>query len=150
MKANRIADSNVRPHMRGFSLIELMIAVAIVAILATFAVSTYSRYVVKTKRAAAATVLLGIANRQEQFFLDAREYAADMAALGATAPPEVAENYTIATTADNGATPATFAVTATPISGSDQALKDTKCAILTLTSAGVKSISGTGSVQDCW
>ncbi len=136
--------------MRGVTLIELMIVVGIVAVLASLAVTTYSRYVVKTNRAAAAAVLLGIANRQEQYFLDAREYAADMTALGATPPPEVSSNYTIATSADNSATPPTFQVTATPISGSNQAARDTKCATLTLSGAGAKSISGSGSIQDCW
>jgi len=136
--------------MRGITLIELMIVVAIVGILASIAVTTYSKYVIKTNRAAAAAVVLGVANRQEQYFLDAREYAADMTTLGATAPPEVSNNYTIATSAANGATPPTFTVTATPKSGTGQAARDTKCATLTLSSAGSKSISGSGSVQDCW
>jgi type IV pilus assembly protein PilE len=136
--------------MQGLTLIELMIVVAIVGVLASLAVTSYSRYVVKTNRAAAAAFVLGVANRQEQYFLDAREYAADMTTLGAAAPPEVSNNYTIATSADNSATPPTFQVTATPISGSNQAVKDTKCATLTLSSAGAKTISGSGSVQDCW
>jgi type IV pilus assembly protein PilE len=147
--AHRSLCSGVRRRALGFTLIELMIVVVVVAVLASLAVATYSKYVVKSKRAAAAAVLLGIANRQEQYFLDAREYAADMTTLGATPPQEVSENYTIATTANNG-TPPTFQVTATPISGSSQAQRDTKCATLTLTSAGVKSVSGTGTVQDCW
>jgi len=104
--------------------------------------------VVRTNRAAAASVVLGIANRQEQYFLDAREFAADMTTLGVAVPPEVAGNYTIATTASNNATPPTFQVTATPTG--NQLAKDAKCATLTLSSAGAKSISGSGSVQDCW
>ncbi len=150
MKTRLNADSSARLRTRGFTLIELMIVVLILGVLASLAVTTYTRYVVKTNRAAAAAVLLGIANRQEQYFLDAREYAANMTTLGAAPPPEVAEHYTIATTANNGGTPPTFQVTATPISGSSQATRDTKCATLTLTSAGVKSISGSGTVQDCW
>jgi len=150
VSGNRRIYSSDRRRALGFSLIELMIVVLVVAVLASLAVTTYSRYVVKTKRAAAAAILLGIANRQEQYFLDARAYASDMTTLGATPPAEVSENYTIATTANNGATPPTFQVTATPISGSSQEQRDTKCATLTLTSAGVKSVSGTGSVQDCW
>lgn len=150
VKTSLNADSSARRRMRGFTLIELMIVVLILGVLASLAVTSYSRYVVKTNRAAAAAVLLGIANRQEQYFLDAREYAANMTTLGATPPPEVAEHYTIATTATNNATPPGFQVTATPISGSSQATRDTKCATLTLTSAGAKSISGSGTVQDCW
>jgi type IV pilus assembly protein PilE len=136
--------------MRGITLIELVIVVAIVGLLASVAVTTYSKYVVKSNRAAAAAVVLGIANRQEQYYLDAREYASNMTTLGATAPPEVSRNYTIATSADNTAAPPTFTVTATPKSGTGQAARDTKCATLTLTSAGTKAVSGSGSIQDCW
>lgn len=136
--------------MHGFSLVELMIVVLIVAVLASFANSTYTGYVTKANRAAAAAFVMGVANRQEQYFLDARQYAANLATLGATAPAEVAEHYTIATTANNGATPPTFQITATPRSGSTQESRDGKCGVLTLTSAGAKSISGTGSLQDCW
>jgi len=134
--------------MRGITLIELMIVVGIVAVLASLAVTTYSRYVIKTNRAAAAAVLLGIANRQEQYYLDARQYASSTTVLGVTTPSEVSSNYTIATTASNADTPPTFTVTATP--KANQLAKDTRCGTLTLTSAGVKSVSGAGGVAACW
>ena len=134
--------------MRGITLIELMIVVGIVAVLASLAVTTYSRYVLKTNRAAAAAVLLGIANRQEQYYLDARQYASSTTVLGFAVPPEVSPNYTLATTVNNAATPPTFSVTATP--KANQLAKDTKCGTLTLTSAGVKSVSGSGGVANCW
>ena len=73
-----------------------------------------------------------------------------MTTLGATAPPEVSSNYTIATSADNSATPPTFSGDRDADQRLNQAAKDTKCATLTLSSAGAKSISGSGSVQDCW
>ena len=137
--------SNRQAH--GFTLIELLVALAIVAILAGMAVSTYSRYTLKTNRAAAAAVMLGIANRQEQYYLDARQYAADIATLGVSIPDEASNNYTLAT-ANNAGPPPTFTVTATP--KGNQLATDTKCGTLTLTSAGVKSVSGSGGVSNCW
>jgi type IV pilus assembly protein PilE len=146
----RTAISSSHRAASGFSLIELMIVVVIVAVLASLANATYARYITKANRAAAAAYMHGVANRQEQYFLDARQYAEDMTELGATPPAEVSEHYTIATTAENDDTPPSFEVTATPISGSAQAERDAKCGTLTLTNAGAKSISGTGTVQDCW
>lgn len=141
-----IERRGLRQH--GFTLIELVIAVAIVALLASIAVATYSQYTAKTRRAAAAAVVLGIANRQEQFYLDARRYAEDLGELGVTVPAEVAEHYAIAITTDNDDTPPTYEVTATP--DSNQLSRDGKCATLTLNSDGHKEISGSGAVVDCW
>jgi type IV pilus assembly protein PilE len=137
----------------GFTLIELMITVAIVGILAAVAYPSYTQYIVKSNRSAAESFMFGVANKQEQYILDARAYATSIDLLGFTTtaiPTEVSKNYTVTVAADNTATPPTYTVTATPISGSAQATRDTKCATLTLTQAGIKGKSGTGSVSDCW
>jgi prepilin-type N-terminal cleavage/methylation domain-containing protein len=60
----------------GFTLIELMITVAVVAILATVAVPSYTQYVVRANRSAVQRFMLDVANREEQFMLDARQYRA--------------------------------------------------------------------------
>jgi type IV pilus assembly protein PilE len=66
----------------GFTLIELMIVVAIVGIITSFAVPGYSDYVVRAKRQLAEHKLLEIASRQEQHMLDNKTYANDLTKLG--------------------------------------------------------------------
>jgi type IV pilus assembly protein PilE len=130
-----------RPNARGFSLIELMIAVAIVAILAAVAYPSYRQYLRRGARADAQAHMMDLAGRQGQFLIDNRAYAASVGALGMTTPASVSGKYAIAIA--TGDTPPSFTITATPIG--DQA-NDT-CGTLTLDSAGVKGASGTGT---CW
>src|ERR687887_2699906 len=58
----------------GFTLIEVMIVVAIITILTSVAWPSYTRYVKRGFRAAAQQFMLDIANREEQYLLDARSY----------------------------------------------------------------------------
>jgi type IV pilus assembly protein PilE len=66
----------------GFSLIELMVAVAIVAIIAAIALPSYQAYLRRANRSAAEQVMLTIQSREEQYFLDARQYTATIGAGG--------------------------------------------------------------------
>ena len=67
---------------RGFTLIELMITVAIVAILAAVALPSYQSYVMRSKRADAKNALLDLASRQERYFSINNAYTGDAALLG--------------------------------------------------------------------
>lgn len=134
----------------GFTLIELMITVAIIGILSAIAYPSYTQYVVKSNRAAAQGFMMTVASKQEQYMLDARAYAADMATLGFPAssiPTEVSKNYNI-TVGNITATPPSYTVKATPIGS--QLSRDTKCGALTLDQAGTKGEGGSGTVADCW
>lgn len=105
---------------RGFTLIELMITVAIVAVLATIAYPSYQSYLVRNNRAAAQSALMDVAQRQQQYLLDSRAYAPNLASLNMTLPASVSRYYTVAIATTAGPPP-TFTVTATPAAGTSQA-----------------------------
>ena len=132
---------DARGRESGFTLIELMITVAVVAILAAIAFPSYAMFVKKSRRGDAEATLMDIAQREQQYLLDTRTFAPDVVTLNATIPADVSAYYTIqicqttAPCAAPGGTPPTFAIIATPIAGSPQASDYT----LTLDNTGVKS-----------
>lgn len=141
-------------NVRGFTLIELMITVAVVGILAAVAYPSYTSYILRSKRSAAASFVMTVANKQEAAMTNKRQYfgVADgtdtqWTAVGITVPNEVKSYYTVTAVADNAAAPPTYTITATP-KGSQTA--DTGCGNLTLNQLGTKGVSGTSSVSDCW
>jgi type IV pilus assembly protein PilE len=98
---------------------ELMITLVIIAILAAIAYPSYQSYMVRNNRAAAQSALMDIAQRQQQYLLDARAYAPDVATLNVVVPANVTSNYAFAIALTAGPPP-TFTATATPIAGTRQ------------------------------
>lgn len=96
---------------KGFTLIELMIVVVVLGILAKIALPAYQESVKKGRRAAAQSHLMEIAQREQQYLLDARAYASTLTALGVTTPTDVAKYYTIKV--DVAGAPPSFTITAT-------------------------------------
>ena len=131
---------------KGFTLVELMITVAIIGILAAVAYPSYQDQVRKSRRAEAQSVLMNIGTRQQQMLLDTRNYAEDVTALGITIPAQVDSHYSIAVTAP-ASTPPSYTATATP--KGDQA-KD-KCGVLGVDQTGTKTAVKSGITQPgCW
>jgi type IV pilus assembly protein PilE len=127
----------------GFTLIEVIVTVAIVGILASIALPSYQQYVVRSNRSAVQQFMLDIANRQEQFMLDVRSYTTTVGAggLNMPTPPEVTGKYTLAVTlpgvlcAGQALTPPGYCINATPVVGGMQATDGN----LTLDSLGRKT-----------
>jgi type IV pilus assembly protein PilE len=102
---------------RGFTLIELMVTLVVVAILAAIAIPTYRESVKRGNRRAAQATMMDIVNRQQQFFVANRTYATE-AQLDYGLPPEVAANYDYDIAIDAGPPPS-FTVTFTAIGGQE-------------------------------
>jgi len=101
-------------NARGFSLIELMIAVAIAGVLVAIAYPSYTNSLIKGSRAAAKSYLLEVAQKQQQFLLDNRAYGTDAEVKALLAEPKEFTNfYTLAITQDAGPPPS-FTAKATP------------------------------------
>jgi type IV pilus assembly protein PilE len=128
-----------RTRARGFSAVELFVVLAVIAILTAIAYPSYLSYKVRANRAAAQSLLMDLSNREQQYFIDTKTYSNSLTTLGyppASIPSEVSTYYTVdAPTVNNGDTPPTFFVTATPNTGTMQA-NDGQ---LKVTSAGAKT-----------
>ena len=117
-----------RQAEKGFTLIELMVVVAIVGILAAVAMPSYRSYTIRAARQQAQTELLQMAALQEKIFLNSNAYAFSVTAaydgtsaggLGRDSGKTVDGKYTL--TLDITAPSSTFVLTATPVSGGTQA-----------------------------
>jgi type IV pilus assembly protein PilE len=137
MSTSPVCSSNARKRP-GFTLIELMVTVAIAGILAAVAYPSYVNYMKKGRRAAAQAHLMEIAQRQQEYLLDARTYASTLATLGVTTPADVAANYTVANPVITAGPPVSFLVSAVPIAGGAQAGDGT----LSIDSSGAKLPAG--------
>jgi type IV pilus assembly protein PilE len=126
----------MRQRLGGFSLIELMVVVVIVAILMRIAIPQYRSYLVRGNRSEAEAAMMEIAQRQQQYLLDSRAYATTITGTGLnyTVASGVTQYYTITMTVPT-AIPPSFTVTATPITGTIQATDS----VLTINQAGTKT-----------
>lgn len=96
-----------------------MVVIAIIGILAAIGIPSYQQYRIKANRAEAQAYLMDLAQRQQQYLLDARAFAGTVGDLGGTTPENVARHYTITLDVDAGPPP-TFVATAAPIAGGMQ------------------------------
>ena len=135
----------------GFTLIELMIVVAIISILATIAYPSYTEYVTRSKRADGKAALLKVQLAEEKWRANHTTYTTELGNTGlnlGTASPD--DYYTIAIPSANATT---YTVTAAPLAP----FTDASCGTFAVDQNGKTTTSGTGSVQttaakvaECW
>jgi type IV pilus assembly protein PilE len=143
-------------NTKGFTLIELMIAVAIVGILAAVAYPSYQDSVMKSRRADAEGALLGFANSMERYFTEKNTYKGAAVGGGDTGTPTI---FSPTSPVDGGtayynlkislAEVSSYKLIAEPIG----AQSSDKCGKLTLTSTGVRDMddeSAEITLADCW
>jgi len=135
---------------RGFSLIELMVAVAIVALLTGIAVASYTFQIAKSRRADAKSALLDLAARQERFFTTNNTYTNVAASLGYAALPA---------SLPGGGSQTTYTLSITAVSATSFTAQATRggpqgtdnCGDYTITDRGIQgNVNNTQATAQCW
>lgn len=140
----------------GVTMIEMMVVVVIMSIIVAYAYPSYTQFIVRAKRGAGTSMLLQVANRQQQFFMNNKQYSGSLAALGFSADEfMITDDGSFCADADmdrvyqlsmSNTTATTYTLKAEPMLR--QAEKDTACGNLTLTHTGLKGNSAGGT--KCW
>jgi type IV pilus assembly protein PilE len=143
---------NTRAHMRGVTLVELMVVVVVLAIISSIAVPTYRKYLIRAQRSEGKIALLQLQTAEEKFYLQNNTYT-DKVTDSSTAEspglglPGTSETGKYRVTVVTGVGGQTYIATATPEKGQTD---DKDCAKLTVDERGVRGISGTKTPEFCW
>ena len=133
---------------QGFSLIELMIAVAIIGILAAIAIPMYSDYVTRSRRADGQATLMQVAQELERCYTQFSKYNDNRCSVvdGDGVSESSDQGFYGISASGGNLTESTFTLTATP---QNEQADDTDCTALTLTHLGEQSATG-DDPGSCW
>lgn len=139
-------DRPVWHACRGFTLIELMITVVVVAILAAVAYPSFMSQIRKARRSDAVDLASGVQQLQERYRANNPTYADGIGSLGLASGVSANGYYTISTAPGAGATASSYSVTATAVSGKSQA-SDSGCTTMSLS---VSNATLSYTPAGCW
>ncbi len=158
MKSNscKRIGTTVSRRQSGFSLIEMMVALAVAGILFFVALPGYQYAVIKSSRMAARATLLEVMALQEQYFVNNKRYALSLGSLGLPDTYYVDSQGEVVETGS-----ASYQITLDLLEGSyngatalpvNRQAGDSACMAFSLSRLGIRAVSGTLSANpaDCW
>ena len=152
MKHMKHMKHMARGRQAGISMIEILVALVIISILGAIAYPSYKDRVYSGRRAEAKAALSDLATRLESYYAKTNTYltatigtgtATDVLSIGMTGQG----SYTLTIDPPPNTSATAYRIVATPVGVQ---AGDTKCGSLSLTSANVKGMTGTGTVATCW
>lgn len=136
-----------RKSAAGFTLIEVVVVMAILGIIAAIAIPSYQNYMMKARRADGREMLQRVAAAQERFYTNRNQYTADLttaAGLNLGTADSEAGHYTVAIVVAVGGQSYTLTATPQGVQAADV------CANLTVNNVGARGYTGSSTNGSCW